>query len=71
MPKIMWYAQNSQCVLNLIFPNLSIDSNLSINSKFFSVGLQLLTSSQRDFKIFECCFSWTSQFLPIHEKMEN
>ena len=39
---------------------------------FLSVGLrlyfQVVPNSQRDFGIFKCCSSWTSQFFPIHDK---
>ena len=114
MPKILLYAQNSQCVRNSIFPNgkhifpilwkilkfevmeyliphvkfemlvLNSTVKLKLGPKFFQFIYRFKTvffwkldldctskffpNSQRDFLIFECCSSWTSQLFQIHEK---
>ena len=52
-----------------IFENWWYISLLSLPMKSFLS--YFVACDFKDFGIFECCSSWTSQFLPIHEKDEK
>ena len=45
------------------------------NWDFLSVSLrlyfQVVSNSQKDFAVFKCYSSWTSQFFPVHDTMES
>ena len=55
----------------MIFPNLSIDVKLRFFSIGFRLHFQVVSNSQKDFAVFKCYSSWTSQFFPVHDKMES
>ena len=68
------------CKLPILFSTLELNlgHNFSqfihrfINWDFLIVGyrlyFQVFSNSQRDFRSFKCCSSWTSQFFLIHEQ---
>ena len=55
----------------MIFASSLIDAKLGFVSVIPGLYFQVFGNSKRDFGIFKCCSSWTSQFFSIHEKMKK
>ena len=65
------YFQQWNLNEDIIFPNLSIGAKLRFLSVSLRLFFQVFSNSQKDFAVFKCYSSWTSQFFPVHDTMES